>query len=509
MNDKHILVNSITLLYRASQLSNSNNEFAGMVREIINDIKLPEFTMGQGGESQVIQSLKNTALSMANESKPQHYTLEELLQRVRVDVGDEIDLYEAVSQGISAPLDEMQIKKFCLNISDSFQRYCREKKVTEILNKASYQLRFQRGTIPDIQRFISDVSAQLEPYQGALDVVKDPAIVSLANFDNHQEVVNIFTEVKDLSNSDGILVTGYQAINRMLRGGIRRGECVVIGALQHNYKTGFSLSLFRQIAIYNKPYMINPAKKPLLIRISFEDNLSLNLEFLYSTLKENETGKVPDVKNLTEKEMSDYVIQRLSATGYHIQMLRVDPTQWGYRDIVNYCLKQEADGFEIHVIMLDYLAMVPTRGCDMGPMGSDLRDMYRRMRNFTSPRRIALITPHQLSTDAKMMIREGRNDFVRELVGKGYYDKCKTIDNEVDIEIFIHIEKMNGRSFLTVQRGKHRINGTTPLEDQYAVLPFQLEGSILDDINGPDSSSTKLGRGPRGTPDEIPFFEFG
>ena len=106
-----------------------------------------------------------------------------------------------------------------------------------------------------------------------------------------------------------------------------------------------------------------------------------------------------------------------------------------------------------------------------------------------------------------MLIRDGRTDFVRELVGKGYYDGCKTIDNEVDMEIFIHIEKMNGRAYLTVQRGKHRINGITPLEHQYAILPFQQKGCILDDLNGADSTRTKLGGGPIGSKDETPFWD--
>lgn len=51
-------------------------------------------------------------------------------------------------------------------------------------------------------------------------------------------------------------------------------------------------------------------------------------------------------------------------------------------------------------------------------------------------------------------------------------------------------------SYLTVQRGKHRILEQTPLEDRYAVLPFNGIGGLLDDVNGEDTSLTKPG-GPR------------
>ena len=58
----------------------------------------------------------------------------------------------------------------------------------------------------------------------------------------------------------------------MLQGGFRRGQFSMIAALQHKYKTGFTLSILSQIAMYTKPYMKDSFKKPLLLRISFEDN---------------------------------------------------------------------------------------------------------------------------------------------------------------------------------------------------------------------------------------------
>ena len=62
------------------------------------------------------------------------------------------------------------------------------------------------------------------------------------------------------------------------------------------------------------------------------------------------------------------------------------------------------------------------------------------------------------------------------------------------MEIAIHIEKMNGKSYLTVQRGKHRKLGISPAKDLYTVLQFQpVGGGIPDDINGPDMSCRAVG----------------
>jgi hypothetical protein len=97
-------------------------------------------------------------------------------------------------------------------------------------------------------------------------------------------------------------------------------------------------------------------------------------------------------------------------------------------------------------------------------------------------------------------------DFVKEIANKGYYAGSRQIDQEVDLELYIHIEIVNGTSWLTVQRGKHRIVGQTPLIDQYCVLPFQPVGGILDDINGPDTTRRKVGGGPIGSSEETPFW---
>lgn len=83
---------------------------------------------------------------------------------------------------------------------------------------------------------------------------------------------------------------------------------------------------------------------------------------------------------------------------------------------------------------------------------------------------------------------------MQEIAGKAYWDSCKTIGQEVDVEILIHIEKTKGHSYLTVQRGKHRKSGQiTPERDLYTVLPFSDVGAIRDDILGEDLSLRKVG----------------
>ena len=132
-------------------------------------------------------------------------------------------------------------------------------------------------------------------------------------------------------------------------------------------------------------------------------------------------------------------------------------------------------------------------GCITGFTGADTRDLFRRVRNFCSARKITVITPHQISMDGKNLLREGRDMIVKELVGKSYWDSCKTIDQEVDVEILIHIEIVDGKKYLTCVRGKHRKSGTvTPLKDLFCILPFYPVGAVRDDFGGKDLSIKKL-----------------
>jgi len=198
----------------------------------------------------------------------------------------------------------------------------------------------------------------------------------------------------------------------------------------------------------------------------------------------------------------------MGVRGYHVKFMRVNPSGWTYRDIQNTIISLEAEGYEVHMLALDYLAMVPTIGCTQGAQGDDLRDLWRRMRNFCSARGTTLFSPHQLSSEAKQLIREGRSDFVKQIANKGYYDGCKRLDQEFDLEIHEHIEYLNGQAYLTMQRGKHRLPTIIPEKDKSVILPFTEKGCILDDINGPDSTLRKVGGGPIGSSEETPFFEF-
>lgn len=518
MDQKLLLVKSITLLYKEGQLMDATASSAALVKTVVGTIKFPETGMDFDRSRESMQSLRATALWMAENPPGHSYDRAQLLQRIRVNAGDDEGVYYAIEQGFETLVDVDTLKLQCISMRHELRGYVESEQIRALMKKAYTKSHFQNDTI-NWRDFVREIYAELEPLTsggGEQKLDGELESIDLADIDS---LGSLIARSATQTSSEGSLSFGWQGLNRMTgdHNGGRRGEFLVVGALQHNFKSGFTLNMFKQAALYNKPWMMNPTKKPLLLHISTENSLELNILWLYGNLKENETGvecdlsyfKVddPDLRKERVAEASRYVHERMTANGYHIKMCRWDPSKATYHTLFEYIQKLEAEGFEIHMAVVDYLNMFSKKGCDEGPAGWSTRDLFRRVRNFTEPRGIYFVTPHQLSTEAKGLIRQNVENFVQEIANKGYYDSCRTIDQEVDMEIYIHIVKVNGKSFLTVQRGKHRKAGKLTAErDMYTVLPFSPVGGILDDINGKDSSRRHVGGGEAGSDDETPWW---
>jgi hypothetical protein len=218
---------------------------------------------------------------------------------------------------------------------------------------------------------------------------------------------------------------------------------------------------------------------------------------MYQYLKESEGIHITkrDFEEISAKEMAAYVKARMTATGFHIKMIRVDPTQWTYSSVMNKVIELEAQGYAVHHLMLDYLLLMPTTGCIQGALGMDKRDMVRRMKGFCGARDILFITPFQLSTEANQLLRNGVSDhqFVNEIAEKNYTDGCKTIGQELDLEIYVHMFMHKRKKYLAFRRGKHRGRPDIPVEDKFCMYKFpSLTTPVLPDVNGEDASFSKL-----------------
>lgn len=484
-----IIIKAITLLHRERELGeeatdNSND----LVRTILDT--MGESKLYSGGDSEVLDNLKHMIRDMVN--NPNNYDKTTLLQSLELIIQDKPNLLKVIDKTINVELAVPSLKRTIISLRNTLNNYYKEQKIKTLLSTASYKITTGNLGNESIQEFANKLMTNLEALSNTT-TTKDPGIVDEIDIGNSDDMNILLNKVKEQSGENGRLKTGWKELNDMLGGGLRRGETVITSALQHNYKSGFVQSLFMQIPIHNVPVMTDPSKKPLILLISFEDDAEIIANFMYRYLYFNEHNEIPDLTSITNSEVAKYIKEKLGVNGYHAKIIRVNPSEWTYKHMFNKILEYEAAGFEIHATIVDYLSKLPTTGCiTSGPMGTDLRDLWNRCRNFFSSKGILFVSPHQLSVDAKQLLRNGvsAQTLVKEIANKGYYEGSRQLDQVVDLEIHQHIAYINKKPFLTFQRGKRRFPEIIDENKKYFMLPFPHKAPIKENINSDEPSIT-------------------
>ena len=369
-------------------------------------------------------------------------------------------------------------------------------RIKKTLNGYTYDFdkKFKSGMSPDdmLSKIIEELTVLTKNIKN-----KDDAIVNEVDLDNVENVSKVFQVVKETNEAEGFkFKLGLRALNKITNNGYKDSEFVIWNALQHNYKSGMLASSLIGIARYNKPIMTDPSKVPLLLYVSLEDDLDILFEFLYRQMYYTDNKVKADMSNTSKEEMSKYVKDKLQETGFKVKFIRVDPSDWSYSSFFSLIEKYEKDGFELKTVILDYLSLIPTVGCvATGAVGSDLRDLYRRVRNFFAKRKCLFISAHQLSPDAQMINRENLTGevFLNRIMGKGFFDGSKKLSQEMDLELYAYKFTQNNKDYLAIGKGKHKGSKVMKSTDKLAIIPFpeNLE-PIPDDINWDELDSLEF-----------------
>ena len=369
-------------------------------------------------------------------------------------------------------------------------------RIKKTLNGYTYDFdkKFKSGMSPDdmLSKIIEELTILTKNIKN-----KDDAIVNEVDLDNVENVSKVFQVVKETNEAEGFkFKLGLRALNKITNNGYKDSEFVIWNALQHNYKSGMLASSLIGIARYNKPIMTDPSKIPLLLYVSLEDDLDILFEFLYRQMYYTDNKVKADMTNTSKEEMSKYVKDKLQETGFKVKFIRVDPSDWSYSSFFSLIEKYEKDGFELKTVILDYLSLIPTVGCiATGAVGSDLRDLYRRVRNFFAKRKCLFISAHQLSPDAQMINRENLTGevFLNRIIGKGFFDGSKKLSQEMDLELYAYKFTQNNKDYLAIGKGKHKGSKVMKSTDKLAIIPFpeNLE-PIPDDINWDELDSLEF-----------------
>lgn len=488
MDAKLLLVQAITLLYKESLLGDVSSGSGSLVTDVIDTVVIPEMSVETERDRSAVSSLRSTALWMASNRSTTVYDRTELLQRIRINIGNDSVVMRSFEDAFSADDSDIeQVRSTVRYYRNQFGSYLQRTKFKRMLQKASKEVLFNEDNV-NWGDFAEDLKANIDQLGSFKGKEQHASVVHEIDFSDIEAIEEQLSKAQVELSAEGAFQTGIQAINDMLgeTKGMRRGEAVTIYACPHSFKSGLLMTFFKNFCMLNDVHLRDPKKKPLILFISFENEVDQNIGWLYSNIKGGETGEVVNLRTVPKHEASRYVSEKLSQRGWHQRMLRIDPSNYTHRDLFDLVESYEEEGYEIAAAFLDYTNMMSKRGCEEGPTGANVRDLFRRCRNFFSKRGTTYVTPHQLSSEAKALKRQGVENFLDEIVDKGYLDSCRNLDQEVDLEIYIDKEKIGGKSYLHVHRGKHRKIEITDEKYLKTVLPFDPAGAILDDINGVD-----------------------
>lgn len=340
---------------------------------------------------------------------------------------------------------------------------------------------------------ISILREKLEEFEEA-DAIKDDAIISEIIF-TREYLENSAKEILENVKTRTVYKTGYKALNIALQGGVRSGDCVVVSALSHHNKTGFSIGMVAGIGVLNK---FTPKKrnlKPLILHLSFEDPETMVIAKYYNVFINTYHDAPSETPTLTE--MAEYIQEKFSKSGAEFMIAYVDPTLWSHVDLTNYIKNLESKGYDIKLVLNDYLDNLPSTDLSTkGPTGADRKELLRRARNFFGKRGIVYITPWQMGPKANDMVTNGLDPLMlpKFAAGKSMYQGNSTLDTDIDVEILLSKGTYNDKWYQAVAVGKHRLETVIPKEDlKYFFYAFPETGPIpLDEVTGKKGYAYRL-----------------
>lgn len=362
---KQLLVNCITLLCLEHREGVATSPSTELVGQVIEALPLPEGTVDHDHGRQTFLELRQFTQWLTKRTEDNFPSEPEVLQQLQVACREEVYLHQAVANVLNHPIpDVKEIIKKIHSYRTNLNGYLNDEKITAILKDYHHKLAFKRGTVNDVVALMSEMGEKLTPLVTAKQKQRHTAQMGSLDFADEEVIAKYFTDAKDLLSTDGAFRTGWKGLNRMLGkvGAVKRGEFGIAGGLQHNFKSGFMLSLFTHFCLFNKPFLRDKTRRPLMLFVSFENEIPDNLLWLYTYLKENETGEPVIEADIDINEAATYVSARLRETGFEVKMERFDPTEFTASAFTAWLEGIIADGYEIQLVIVDYLNMLSKSG---------------------------------------------------------------------------------------------------------------------------------------------------
>lgn len=477
------LIKIIAALFFNDKAEDDNEQIFEEVQLLLTEVKIdPRASSSIGGEESIIDALRYTAEWMVT-NRDGSYNRKDIIQRLAVNMQGNLEYIGLATDLLDEEITIVDARKRVSSIMRELRYDKRRTKLRQFISKANAKLNFS-GEYIEISPFVSELMMGLEEVNVS-PTGEIEGFIGGVDFTNEGDIEKALTKGVELADAKGMLNTGFQGLNRACGGyGIHRGSMVNFGALTHHYKSGMLNDLCLNIAQFNDPCMLDSTKKPMILRISFENTIDQDTMILYKKLYEIKYQRKCDIASANITEAGTLLLEHFQQRGYTFHMMHFDPANFCIYDLFDILKKFIDLGFEIHAVVCDYLSQIA--GNTIGDRhDSKIQKTYEMARNFCYPKGITFLTGHQLSTEAQNLSKESSANFTKKVCTGGWYMDCRSLHTKLDLEFVMHIHShVDGCSYLTLSRGKHRGGESTPQKHRHFMYRFEEFGGIVPDIDG-------------------------
>ena len=420
-----------------------------------------------------------------------------LVDLITLNIAEESPILKRLVTLVNQTLEEAELNKYLNTTGSLIDVSIRTLRNDMEISKTGFTINTKDLSLEErieLQRQLKDILAK-NLDENAIEESTETDMESIS-----VEEDGVLVNLNKKKSGDTIsLKVGWSEFSKAIGGEFVTGEFVDIEALSHKNKTGFTMSLFLQLILLNK-ITLKDGKKPLFLWISLEDDLNQVVIKMFVYLYFRKYKKMPLMLDITNEQINKFFKEEIAATGNRLDLKRIDPDKFNIERYKKIIAAYDLMGYRVISCVCDYLEKAYTDGTkyNTGATGSGLKNMVTKFRTCNYENNILFFTPWQIATDASAVLRGGTTDkeFLQHIQGKNYTQGTRGLMQELDVQILIHLVKINGISYQAVMVGKLKRPNYVEAKDKFMLIPFEKNILVGDTwLMGPlmeDCSATNL-----------------
>jgi hypothetical protein len=519
-NERIVLINIVLALVSQSHGTNKNHSIYNASREAMDLIALPNTSSGSGDEISLLLLLSELIEDLLVKGTDEPIDLDDFKRHIRI-MGiyfkEVVELFDAEVERIRSIDNPEEINKIYYYHHMVINNFIEECNVVRIIDEYSRRFRTDPSAIKNRIEIIAEMNTELSPYINSKNrdgrYTGINGVLSDSDFMDGESLGELVEVTQNLYSDVGCLKMDLQGWNELMgpNAGFARGEMVEIQGRSGFGKSDTIRKMLGGIACCNEPYMIDKKKKPLILYLTIEDTRRESIEKIFCNFYMEENDRLVSIRDFSKEEIVEYIKNKITCRGYHFKIIEAEKHKMSPWDVIHLLESLDSDGYEVHVMGLDYMLLLDTGGVPGGMDTYIIKNLYSIISGYTKPKGITVITGGQVSDDIKDVI--GSLDLPRDAVNSNYAARSKRILDELDMRLFVNVQEYEGKHYHQLAKGKHRLGKGTSSKHKYAVYEMHSiknkpAGFIKSDIGGDSMVKNETCSGLRyGDDDGYRFFD--